>query len=104
MRLSGDSALTVVMAAKGYPGPPETGGRISGLEAAASERVRIFQAGTALAGGKLVAAGGRVLAVTARGATLLEARDSAYAAIGRIRFPGGFCRSDIGWREIGRGA
>jgi phosphoribosylamine--glycine ligase len=93
----------VVIAADGYPGPPRTGGRIAGLEAAQSEHVRVFQAGTALADGALVAAGGRVLAVTARGATVAEAREKAYAAVGRIDFPGGFCRSDIGWREIERG-
>ncbi|HEX8572546.1 MAG TPA: phosphoribosylamine--glycine ligase [Allosphingosinicella sp.] len=103
VKLSADSALAVVMAARGYPGTPETGGAIAGLEAAASDRVRIFHAGTALDGGELVASGGRVLAVTAKGGTLAEARDSAYEAVDRIRFPTGFCRRDIGWREIGRG-
>jgi phosphoribosylamine--glycine ligase len=102
VRLSPDSALTVVMAAKGYPGTPETGGAIAGLEAAQSERVRIFQAGTALDGGKLIAAGGRVLGVTARASGLAEARDLAYAAVERIDFPTGFCRSDIGSRGIRR--
>jgi phosphoribosylamine--glycine ligase len=103
IELSGEAALTVVIAARGYPGTPETGGRIAGLEAAESERVRVFQAGTALADGALVAAGGRVLGVTARAATVAEARDSAYAAVDRIDFPTGFCRRDIGWREIERG-
>ncbi len=101
--LAPDSALTEVMAAKGYPGIPESGGEIAGIEAAESGSVRVFQAGTALDGGWLVAAGGRVLAVTARAPSLAEARDSAYAAVDGIRFPTGFCRRDIGWREIGRG-
>ncbi|HEX8621354.1 MAG TPA: phosphoribosylamine--glycine ligase [Allosphingosinicella sp.] len=101
--LSGEAALTVVMAARGYPGTPETGGRIAGLEAAESQGARVFQAGTALAGGELVAAGGRVLAVTARGRSVAEARDAAYRAVDRIVFPTGFCRRDIGWREIERG-
>jgi phosphoribosylamine---glycine ligase len=103
VKLADDAALTVVIAANDYPGTPETGGRIAGLEAAASERVRIFHAGTALADGDLVAAGGRVLGVTARGPSVAEARDSAYAAVETIDFPTGFCRRDIGWREIGRG-
>jgi len=103
VRLADEAALTVVIAAEGYPGTPAAGGRIGGLEQAASERVRIFQAGTALKDGELVASGGRVLGVTARGATVAEARDSAYAAVDRIDFPSGFCRRDIGWREIARG-
>jgi phosphoribosylamine---glycine ligase len=103
VEFSEDAALTVVMAATGYPGPPETGGRIAGLESAESARVRVFQAGTALQDGELVAAGGRVLAVTARGRSVAEARDAAYEAVDRIDFPTGFCRRDIGWREIERG-
>jgi phosphoribosylamine--glycine ligase len=101
--MADEAALTVVMAAKGYPGPPETGGRIAGLEAAESERVRVFHAGTALKDGELVAAGGRVLGVTARGRSVAEARDAAYEAVDRIDFAAGFCRRDIGWREIERG-
>ncbi|HYE27753.1 MAG TPA: phosphoribosylamine--glycine ligase [Allosphingosinicella sp.] len=101
--LSDEAALTVVMAANGYPGPPETGGPIRGLDRAESKRVRVFQAGTALAAGELVASGGRVLSVTARGATVAAARDAAYAAVDKIDFPSGFCRRDIGWREIERG-
>ena len=100
--LSEEAALTVVIAARGYPGTPRTGGVIGGLEAASSERVRVFQAGTALEKGNLVAAGGRVLGVTARGTTVAEARDLAYEAVARIDFPDGFCRRDIGWREIAR--
>ncbi|HEX8262751.1 MAG TPA: phosphoribosylamine--glycine ligase [Allosphingosinicella sp.] len=101
-RLSADTALTVVLAAEGYPGAPRTGGPIAGLEAAESADVRVFHAGTALRDGALVAAGGRVLSVTARGASLGEARDAAYAAVDRIDFPTGFCRRDIGWRELAR--
>jgi phosphoribosylamine--glycine ligase len=102
VRLADEAALTVVMAAQGYPGTPAAGGRIGGLGQAETDRVRIFQAGTALMDGELVAGGGRVLGVTALGATVAEARDSAYAAVDRIDFPSGFCRRDIGWREIGR--
>ena len=98
-----ETALTVVMAAKGYPGTPEKGSVIEGLEAAGGEGVQIFHAGTTLdADGKLVAAGGRVLNITARGATVLEAKERAYEAVQRIDWPGGFCRNDIGWRAVAR--
>jgi phosphoribosylamine--glycine ligase len=99
--LSNEAALTVVMAADGYPGTPRTGGPIR-LDGPMPPGVEIFQAGTALENGGLVAAGGRVLAVTARRPTVAEARDAAYAAVDRIDFPSGFCRRDIGWREIER--
>ena len=99
-RFSNDAALTIVLAARGYPGAPETGGAISGLDV---EDARIFQAGTALRDGALVAAGGRVLSVTATGATVEEAQRAAYRAVDAIHFPSGFCRRDIGWREIARG-
>jgi phosphoribosylamine--glycine ligase len=102
-RFSAETVLSVVMAAKGYPGEPETGGPVEGLDGLSAEAVMVFHAGTALDGGRLVARGGRVLNVTAAGASIAEARDLAYAAVGRIRFPSGFCRSDIGWREIARG-
>jgi phosphoribosylamine--glycine ligase len=102
-RFTADAALTVVMAAKGYPGTPEKGGAISSLEAAAAEESKIFHAGTRLVEGELVADGGRVLNVTGRGATVAKARDAAYAAVDRIDFPTGFCRRDIGWREVARG-
>jgi phosphoribosylamine--glycine ligase len=102
-RFSGDAALTVVMAANGYPGTPEKGGAIGGISEAEAEGAKVFHAGTALGGDRLVASGGRVLAVTARGATVAEARDRAYAAVERLDFPAGFCRRDIGWREIARG-
>ena len=96
------SALTVVMAAEGYPGAPVTGASISGLHSAGDSK--IFQAGTSLAAGKLVSSGGRVLNVTALGNSISEARERAYAAVGAIDFPGGFYRRDIGWREIARQA
>jgi phosphoribosylamine--glycine ligase len=96
-----ETALTVVMAAKGYPGTPEKGGAID-LSGVASGAANIFHAGTALKDGALVANGGRVLAVTATGASVTEAQAKAYAAVDAIRFPSGFCRRDIGHREIAR--
>ena len=98
-----DVALTVVMAAAGYPGTPKKGGIIRGLEAAgAGKDVVIFHAGTARGNGDIVANGGRVLDVTALGQTVSEARDRAYAAIEKIDWADGFCRTDIGWRAIER--
>ncbi|WP_374612476.1 phosphoribosylamine--glycine ligase [Sphingorhabdus sp.] len=97
--LSDGYALTVVMAAKGYPDTPEKGGAI-GIGAIGD--ARIFHAGTASNNGQLVANGGRVLNVTARGATVTEAQERAYAAVDAIDFPTGFCRRDIGWREVAR--
>jgi phosphoribosylamine---glycine ligase len=94
------TALTVVMAANGYPGTPEQGGIIAGIEAV--RNAKVFQAGTAIRGGALVAAGGRVLSVTATGASVTEAKSAAYAAVDAIDFPTGFCRRDIGWREAAR--
>ena len=93
-----DHALTVVMAARGYPGRPETGSAIRGLEALPADTWHmVFHAGTARGPeGALVAAGGRVLNVTARGATPAEARARAYAMVDAIDWPGGFCRRDIG--------
>jgi phosphoribosylamine--glycine ligase len=90
------------MAANGYPGTPDKGGAIDGIAAAEADGARVFQAGTARAGGKLVAAGGRVLAVTALAAEIGAAQAQAYAAVERIDFPSGFNRSDIGWREVER--
>jgi phosphoribosylamine---glycine ligase len=96
-------ALTVVMAAKGYPGTYSRGSVIEGLdEAAAVEGVEIFHAGTKAVGGKILANGGRVLDVSAIGKTVSEARSRAYAAVSRIRWPDGFCRHDIGWRAVAR--
>jgi phosphoribosylamine--glycine ligase len=103
LRWQADHALTVVMAAEGYPGEPRTGTVIAGLEEAAKvEGVTIFHAGTRRdPQGRLVAAGGRVLNVTATGPTLAEARGRAYKAVDLIRWPEGFCRRDIGWRALG---
>ena len=96
-----DVALTVVMAAKGYPGSYTKGSVIDGLaEAAQVEGVQIFHAGTKTEGGKIVANGGRVLNVSALGKTVAEAQTRAYAAVDKIRWPKGFCRRDIGSRAI----
>ena len=97
-----DHAMTVVMAAEGYPGAYEKGSRIKGLDAFPPDSFRqVFHAGTALKDGHVVATGGRVLNVTARGATLQEARDAAYQMVDAIDWPEGFCRRDIGWRALG---
>ncbi|RUU04308.1 phosphoribosylamine--glycine ligase, partial [Mesorhizobium sp. USDA-HM6] len=101
-RWSDEAALTVVMAARGYPGTPEKGSVIRGLDEAAGEGAEIFHAGTAINGGALVANGGRVLNVTATGATVGEAQKKAYAAIDHIDWPQGFFRHDIGWRAVER--
>jgi phosphoribosylamine--glycine ligase len=95
-------ALTVVMAADGYPGTPQTGGAIAGIDAAEASGAKVFQASTKLTGGTLVAAGGRVLAVTATGTDVRSAQAAAYAAVDLIDFPTGFCRRDIGAKEIAR--
>jgi len=96
-----DHAMTVVMAARGYPGAYEKGSVIAGLEALPEESGRmVFHAGTAERDGKLVAAGGRVLNVTARGASLAEARDRAYGMVAQIDWPAGIYRRDIGWRAL----
>jgi phosphoribosylamine--glycine ligase len=98
-----DAALTVVMAARGYPGRYARGSVIEGLDAAATvEGVEIFHAGTKQDGDRVVANGGRVLDVTALGATVRQARSRAYEAISRIRWPEGFFRRDIGYRAIER--
>ena len=96
-----DHALTVVMAARGYPGPYEKGSVINGLDRMPEDsRHMAFHAGTAQRDGVIVANGGRVLNITARGATLEEAHHRAYAMIDLIDWPQGFCRSDIGWRAL----
>ena len=103
VRWSSEAAMTVVMAARGYPGKPATGGAITGLEAAgAVPGVQVFHAGTATKDGAVVASGGRVLAVSATGATLAEAARAAYAAVDKVVWADGFCRRDIGWRALGR--
>ena len=96
-----DAALCVVMAAKGYPGAYEKGTEIKGLdEADADPDVQIFHAGTKRDGTRLLADGGRVLGVTARGKDVREAKARAYRAVDKIDWPGGFCRRDIGWRAL----
>jgi phosphoribosylamine--glycine ligase len=97
-----ETALTVVMAADGYPGTAAKGGTISGLKEASAGGAKIFHAGTALLHDKLVASRGRVLNVTALGRSIEEARDKAYSAVEQVDFPTGFYRRDIGWREIAR--
>ena len=101
LRWYADAALTVVMAAKGYPGAYEKGSVIAGLAAAAQVAdVEIFHAGTRAEGGEILANGGRVLNVCARGKSVAEAQKRAYEAVDRIDWPDGFCRRDIGWRAI----
>jgi len=98
-----DAALTVVMAAKGYPGNYNKGSVIEGLDAAAQvDGVEIFHAGTKADGNRIIANGGRVLNVCARGKNVREAQRRAYAAVDLIRWPDCFCRRDIGWRAIER--
>ena len=97
-----DVALTVVLAANGYPVGVETGSEIRGVEGLDSDSLKIFHAGTRRDNGRLLANGGRVLDVTALGKTVSEAQRRAYAAIERINWPEGFCRHDIGWRAIAR--
>jgi phosphoribosylamine--glycine ligase len=99
--LAEETALTVVMAARGYPGKPEKGGAIA-LNDAEAGGAKVFHAGTALKDGALVANAGRVLNVTAMGVSVTEAQAKAYAALDKIAFPTGFCRRDIGWREVAR--
>ena len=104
-RFVDDKALTVVMAAAGYPGEPAKGGAIDGLSDAEAAGAKVFHAGTALAAdGGLIANGGRVLNVTALGESVSEAQAQTYAAVDRVRYPTGFCRRDIGWREVAREA
>jgi phosphoribosylamine--glycine ligase len=96
------AALCVVMATKGYPGRYEKGSEIRGLAAAGADpNVVVFHAGTKRDGERILADGGRVLGVTARGSNIAEAKTRAYAAVDRIDWPGGFCRSDIGHRALG---
>ena len=98
---SSESALTVVMAAIGYPSAPKKGTAIAGIESAGTiSGVRVLHAGTRLKGGQILADGGRVLAVTALGTDLAQARSRAYEAVDRIDWPGGFCRRDIGARAL----
>ena len=101
LRWSDDVTLCVVLAADGYPGSYEKGTVIRGAEKAdAMDGVQVFHAGTGVKDGDLIATGGRVLGVTARGASVLEARERAYAAVDAIDWPEGFCRRDIAWRAL----
>jgi phosphoribosylamine--glycine ligase len=97
------ASLTVVMAAKGYPGTVEKGSEIRGIDKAeALDDVIVFHAGTKQDGDRILANGGRVLNVTAMGKTISEAQTRAYEAVDRIDWPQGFCRRDIGWRAVER--
>ena len=99
--LADEFALTVVMAAEGYPGTPKKGGSID-LGDAEAGGAKVFHAGTTMTGGQLTSSGGRVLNVTAKGASATEAQQKAYAAVDAIDFADGFCRRDIGQREVRR--
>jgi phosphoribosylamine---glycine ligase len=101
LRWRDEHAVTVVLASAGYPGSYRTGGPIRGLEAAEATGALVFHAGTRIEDGHLVAAGGRVLNVTATAPTLALARERAYEAVARIDWPDGFCRRDIGSRALG---
>ncbi len=103
LRWHDENSVCVVMAAKGYPGDYKTGTEIKGLEKAdAVTGVKVFHAGTVEKDGKILAQGGRVLGVTARGATVAEAQKRAYTAVDAIDWPEGFCRRDIAWRALAR--
>ncbi|MBB6467048.1 phosphoribosylamine--glycine ligase [Aminobacter lissarensis] len=97
-----EAALTVVMAAAGYPGTPQKGSVISGIDKSEAAGAQVFHAGTAVSDGKIVANGGRVLNVTATGRNVSEAQHKAYAAVDMLDWPEGFCRRDIGWRAVER--
>jgi len=100
VKWSKDPALTVVLAAKGYPGDVKKGSHINGLSQDFEKGVEVFHAGTALDGEQIVSNGGRVLNVTATAPTLKEAQAKAYRAVNQIDWPDGFCRRDIGWRAL----
>ena len=102
VQLADRAALTIVMAANGYPGTPDKGGAITGIDTAEAGGARVFHAGTTERNGMIVANGGRVLNVTATGPTVKAAQQAAYSAVDAISFPTGFCRRDIGWREVAR--
>jgi len=102
LRWMDDTALTVVLAANGYPGSYEKGTEIKGLDTVAETGAMVFHAGTKAEGDKILATGGRVLNVTAHAPTIAEAQQNAYKAVDAIDWPDGFCRRDIGWRAINR--
>jgi len=98
-----EAALTVVMAANGYPGPYEKGTEIKGLSAAeANPDTKIFHAGTKMVDGHFQAIGGRVLNITALGKNVTKAQQTSYEAINNLDWTDGFCRHDIGWRAVER--
>lgn len=99
---SSDAALTVVMAANGYPGAYEKGSQINGLDNLDNEQIHVFHAGTEGRENLIHAIGGRVLNVTALGATVKQAQERAYQSVDKIDWPQGFCRRDIGWRAVER--
>ncbi len=99
---SDEKALTVVLAAKGYPASYEKNTEINGVEKAEEDGAIVFHAGTTKEGGKLLATGGRVLNVTAFASSVSEAQQKAYAAVHAIEWDNGFCRRDIGWRALKR--
>jgi len=99
---SDDCALSVVLASKGYPGSYEKSTPINNIEAAEADGAFVFHAGTGMDGEQLVATGGRVLNVTAMGESVTEAQNKAYQAADKIDWENGFCRRDIGWREVAR--
>jgi phosphoribosylamine--glycine ligase len=102
LRWRAETALCVVMAAKGYPQAPEKGSEIRGLEAAARvPGATVFHAGTRAQDGRVLADGGRVLGIVGTGASAESAKKAAYAAVDAIDWPGGFCRRDIGWQILG---
>ena len=103
LRWKDQAALTVVMAARGYPAKPETGSVIRGVDRAqAQDDVLVFHAGTAMKGEDLVSAGGRVLNVVGLGKSVSEAQAKAYRAVDALDWPEGFCRRDIGWQAVKR--
>jgi phosphoribosylamine--glycine ligase len=103
VRWRDETALTVVMAAQGYPGDVEKGSEIRNLDEAASDpAVHIFHAGTKADGDRVLANGGRVLNVTARVGSVTDAQRLAYEAVDKVDWPQGFCRRDIGWRAVAR--
>jgi phosphoribosylamine--glycine ligase len=101
VKFADQAAMTVVMAANGYPGTPDKGGSID-LDDAEANGAKVFHAGTTIKDGQLVASGGRVLNVTASGTNVTEAQANAYSAVREISFPSGFYRRDIGYREVAR--
>ena len=100
LRWADDAAMTVVLAANGYPGSYEKGTEINGLDDATATGAMVFHAGTMADGDKILSNGGRVLNVTAHAPTIAEAQQGAYTAVDAIDWPDGFCRRDIGWRAI----